>query len=236
MKKMILWALGLLLLLPVVGFIAVVAINQFDEPLDPQAAAWGQPRPASVPEAENGYYALLGLGAPLDADPAAFARAWLAEARAAAKENRVEKSLSGARTERALPCDPFNVSCLDAALRALQVNIDQHAYWSYIYNPIGKFMLVEFPAYDGFALRLHDLDAFNRLAGLRLEAMLDKTTAEQAAEFAAKSDARFHHPYTGKPMAWDAAKGRFHFTLQGETRFQSRIAFSIDNGVAFVVL
>ena len=453
MKKKILRALGLLLLLSLVALIVVVAINQFDETLDPQAAAWGEPRPATVPEAENGYYALLGLGAPLDADPAAFARAWMAEARAAAKENRMEKSLAKNHPARPLPCNPSDVSCLDtaranaaeltstlshykqdiaryesllaakryeevldyrrritsfgadsgplvvaqhvyltqaalaaargdieaavgaverdiamcrlmlggartmvakaiavhrywtslafladlmrqqptalepfaprlrvmlagidasalrldtplenefatykqfvldavnagfndaagfkasfaeklfylpnatinglrrdlfaltealqrppsqikdAAQRATQASLDQYPAWSYLYNPIGKDSLIAGATSASitiyYALRLHDLDAFNRLVGLRLEAMLAKISTAQAAEFAAKSDPRFHDPYTGKPMAWDAVKGRFHFTVQGYIKRHPDFAFSIDGSVAFVAL
>ena len=84
LKVFLKW-LGMTFVVVVVGFIA---INLFDERLDPKAAAYGKPRPSAVPEAENGYLYLLALDAPPGADGMAYAGAWLDEARAAARERR----------------------------------------------------------------------------------------------------------------------------------------------------
>ena len=41
----------------------LVGMNAFDEPLNAQAAALGEPRAPGVPEAQNGYLAVIGMGA-----------------------------------------------------------------------------------------------------------------------------------------------------------------------------
>lgn len=105
-------ALLLLFLLPA---LALLAINAVDESLDPAAAAFGMPRAPAVADAQNGYFGLLALAAPPGVDAVAFARDWLEEARAAAREQRPENHppepapVAGA-------CDPAQVDCLDAAL------------------------------------------------------------------------------------------------------------------------
>lgn len=61
-----------LLLIPVslagLAFAMLVAANWFDEPLDAQTEIWLKPTAASVPPAENAYFALISLDAQVD-DP-----------------------------------------------------------------------------------------------------------------------------------------------------------------------
>jgi len=441
--RIIRWFLILFVLLPIVAFFA---INAFDEKFDPKAAAWGEPRTSTVPDAENGYFVLVAMGTPDGGDGQAYARAWLAEARAAANEKRNEKQAAVTRARRPDMCDPSKTSCLDAArdkraeltaaldaykedlpryrtlistgrfeeitdypllvsstlppynetaraqrawltqaalaaeagnleeaiaaverdmafyramlggartligkmsaargywtdlafisdllrqksaalepmlprLRDMLKDIDpamlrmdaaietefgvmkhlfrnpesgedypgstgwlgsigvktaykpnatiNHAYkhysamaaalnqrprdieaawnkaslaavemnmWDYINNPIGKILLgIAVPGFHQYALRLHDLDAFNRLVILRAEAIAARIDSVQAAEFAAKSAARLHDPYTGKPMAWDAAKNRYQFKPLSAKPAQ--FGFNIDASGAFV--
>lgn len=104
MKKSLRWlwiplaASGLLLGL-------VVGINAFDEPLNAQAAALSEPRAPAVSASQNGYLAVIGMGAADGADATAYAKAWLAEARMAAQENRPEKPIEAKRAERPALCD-----------------------------------------------------------------------------------------------------------------------------------
>ena len=109
-------ALAIVLL---VAIVAVVAINAFDDKLDPGAAAAGEPRAPRVPDVQNGYFALLALGADDGTGGAAYAKAWLDEARAAAREKRIEKRAPVKRAKRPELCDPLRVSCL-AALRDMR--------------------------------------------------------------------------------------------------------------------
>ena len=109
-------ALAIVLL---VAIVAVVAINAFDDKLDPGAAAAGEPRAPRVPDVQNGYFALLALGADDGTGGAAYAKAWLDEARAAAREKRIEKRAPVKRAKRPELCDPVRVSCL-AALRDMK--------------------------------------------------------------------------------------------------------------------
>lgn len=92
--------------------LVVMVINLFDESLDPRAAAYGKPRPATVPEMENGYFAMLALDAPQGADGMAYARAWLDEARAAAQERRRPVRPPREQVKRPEPCEPIDRSCL----------------------------------------------------------------------------------------------------------------------------
>jgi hypothetical protein len=448
MKKALKWVGMALLLLVVLPLLAVIAINAVDEKLDPQAAAVGAPRASAVPDADNGYHALLAMGADDGADGAAYAAAWLAEARAAARENRPEKHAESRRAKRAVLCDATQASCLsevrakggeikgqldtyaedlqryekliafkryeevldypmrvvsalpsygpvigaqkawllraalaieegnlDAALDVLERDLAfqramlegartligkmsaaaaytrdlalvadllrqrggdlapqaprlrdmlqpmsaaalrispaletefamsrdvlpdpvantgdgrqaslgerlvvrvfykpnatinrayrQHAasaaaastpaagikaafasagqsvgemgVWDYINNPVGNILLrVGAPGFGEYAYRLHDLDAYNRLVGLRVEMIGAGVGAEGAANHLAASAPRFHDPYTQKPMRWDAEKRHIYFEAQSS--FSKRRKEGVDNGRVFIEL
>ena len=109
--KAITLAIVVLVALPLV---VVIGVNAFDENPTPQAASYGEARAPAVPGAENGYYALLGLGASDGADGILHARAWLDETRAAARANRAEKRPAEKRAERPIVCDAAQTSCLVA--------------------------------------------------------------------------------------------------------------------------
>lgn len=111
MSKVGKWIGIALLVLVVLPIALVLGINAFDETLSPQATTYGEPRSPSVPGAENGYFALLALGAPDGADGIMYARAWLDEARAAARANRTEKRAAENRAKRPVLCDAAQVSC-----------------------------------------------------------------------------------------------------------------------------
>ena len=103
----------------------------------------------------------------------------------------------------------------------------------YIDNPIGKILLqAATPSFGSYALRLHDLDACNRLVGLGAEIIAADVGAEGVADFVAKSDARFHDPYTGKPMAWDAGSRQLFF--KASDAMAKRKVFNMDKGRVFL--
>ncbi len=441
-KKLLRWSLlPLALILLLAG--AVIAINAFDEPMNAQAAAMGEPRESRVPVAQNGYLAVIAMGAGDGADGVAYAFAWLAEARAAAHENRAEKKPETKRAERSPLCDSAQTSCLaavhdkadsinaqldtykedltryekliaysayeeildyrfnlesqfpryaamgaaqrawlvraalavqagriDDALAAVErdiafqrvmikgsrtlvgrmvaaanytrdlafvadllqtsladlkpfaprltamckplepaalsmdvliytefgsikqalrqqavagsagafyeligmrlfynpnatINAAHAAYMhtrdvlrkppaalvhegaaedaardamtvgDYVINPIGKVLMrVAMPSFSSSALRLHDLDAYNRLLGLGAEIIAADVSTEGIADFVAKSDARFFDPYTGKPMAWDAESRRLSF--KASAALADRKMFNLENGRVFL--
>ncbi len=441
-KKLLRWSLlPLALILLLAG--AVIVINAFDEPLNAQAAAMGEPHESRVPAAQNGYLAVIAMGVGDGADGMAYARAWLAEARAAARENRTEKKPEATHAERPPLCDAVQTSCLaavqdkadsinaqldtykedlaryekliaypayeeildyrfnlesqfpryaamgtaqrawltraalavqagriDDALAAVERDIvfqrvmikgsrtlvgrmvaaanytrdlafvadllqtsladlkpyaprltamfkpiesaalsmdvlidtefglikqalmqqtvahsagafyevismrlfykphatinaahaaymhtrevlrkppaallrersaedaarDAMKFQDYVVNPIGKILLrVAMPSFSSYALRLHDLDAFNRLLGLGAEIIAADVNTEDIADFVAKSDARFFDPYTGKPMAWDAASRQLSF--KASAALADRKMFNLENGRVFL--
>ena len=443
-KKLLRWPLlPLALILVLAG--AVIAINAFDEPLNAQAAAMGEPHASRVPAAQNGYLAAIAMAAGDGADGETYARAWLAEARAAAHENRAEKKHEATRAERPPLCDAAQTSCLAAmqdkadsinaqldtykedltryekliaypayeeildyrfnlesqfsryaamgaaqrawltraalavqaggiedALTAVERDIafqrvmikgsrtlvgrmvaaanytrdlafvadllqtsladlkpsaprltamfkpiepaalsmdvlidtefgsikqalmqqavagsagqgvfyevigmrlfykpnatinaahaaylhtrqalrkppaallhersaedaarDAMKFQDYVVNPIGKVLLrVAMPSFSSVALRLHDLDAFNRLLGLGAEIIAADVSTEGIADFVAKSDARFFDPYTGTPMAWDAESRRLSFKASAALA-KGKLA-NMENGRVFL--
>ena len=419
MKKFLRWYWLVPIVLVFLAAMVLIA-NAIDEVLDAKAAAMGEPREAGVAEADNAYLAAIGMGADDGADSLAFARAWLAEARAAARDGRPEKQGEARRAQRPALCDAAQTSCLaalpdmaagqldayredlaryekliayrtfeeitdypfgmesqfpryapmgaaqrawlaraalalqagriDEALAAVErdiafqrlmltgtrtlvgrmvaaanytrdlsfvadllqtsladlkphaprlqamlkpiepaaLNLDElmagefgmmkrflhnpagsgetsgwqeqlrmrffykrnasineaHAFysgkqqwlrkssaqlarnvpdeardgqmqpWDYLYNPMGKILTrVAMPSFSAYALRLHDLDAMNRLLGLAAEIIAADVPAEGVAGFVAKSDARFFDPYSGKPMAFDAVSRQLSSTV-----------------------
>lgn len=445
------WLLPMAVLLLAAG---VLLVNAIDVPLSAEAAAMGEPRAAKVAEADNAYLAAIGMGAPDGADSLTYARAWLAEARAAARENRPEKQAEAKRAQRPALCDAAQTSCLaalqdkeesaaaqiaaygedlaryekllayrafeeitdypfgmesqfpryapmgaaqrawlaraalalhagrvdealamaerdiafqrlmltgsrtlvgrmvaaanytralsfvadllqtsladlkphaprlQAMLQPLQpaaLNLDElmagefgmmkrflhdpagkgvqadwpeklrlllfykrnatindaHAFysgkqqwlrkppaqlareirdevtevemkpWDYLYNPMGKILTrVAMPSFSSYALRLHDLDAMNRLLGLAAEIVAADVPAEDVGNFVAKAGARFADPYSGKPMTWDAADKRLSTSLSeayardgaGGGAKYSRKRFNIESGRVFIRL
>lgn len=129
MKKGLKWIGIAILLLVVLPLAVVVAINAVDETLDPKAASYGEPRAPGVPEAENGYYAMLAMSAGDGANGAAYAKAWVEEARAAATENRLENRVAPLRAKRAELCDSVEVSCFaEVRAKADEVEVQLGAY------------------------------------------------------------------------------------------------------------
>lgn len=88
------------------------------------------------------------------------------------------------------------------------------------------------PSFSSVALRLHDLDAFNRLLGLGAEIIAADVSTEGIADFVAKSDARFFDPYTGTPMAWDAESRRLSFKASAALA-KGKLA-NMENGRVFL--
>ncbi len=115
MKRVLKWiaiTLGVVVVLPLA---LLIIINLFDEDLDSRAAAYGEPRAATVPAAENAYFALIALNASDGADGMAYARAWHNEVKTAALEKRKEKLPQSKRAKRPALCDPREAACLALA-------------------------------------------------------------------------------------------------------------------------
>ena len=112
MKKVLKWVAITLAVVVLLPLLLLVAINLIDEDLEPKAAAYGEPRAATVPEAENAYFAVLALNASDGVDSMAYARAWQGEVKAAALEKRKEKLPESKRAKRPPLCEPRDAPCL----------------------------------------------------------------------------------------------------------------------------
>ena len=444
MKKILRWLL-LPLVLMLLLLAVVIGINAFDESLNGKAATLGEPRAAGVAEAQNGYMAVIAMGAGDGSDSMGYAKAWLAEARMAAKEKRSENKIEVKRAERPVLCDALQTSCLAAVqnkadsisvqldaykedltryetliayqayeeildyrvglasqfpryapmiaaqrawivraalaaeagnlelalaaverdiafqrvmlagsrtligrmvaaanytrdiafvadllqtsladlkphalrLRAMLKPIDSAAlntdvlietefgaikqalampavassfgqgslyaslgvrffyqpnatvneaydfymrtqsqlrkpplellresaaeaaapgemkFRDYFVNPVGRILTrIAIPSFSSYALRLHDLDAYNRLLGLAAEIIAADVAREGIADFVADADARFFDPYSGKPMAWDAATSQLSF--KASDALAKRKLFNLENGRVFL--
>lgn len=108
-------------------------------------------------------------------------------------------------------------------------------YWDFFDNLVGKMMMnIAMPSYDGFVRRIHDLDAFNRLVGLRIEMLAADVSAAGAQVFVEKSAVRFCDPHSAKPVMWDAASKRLSVPVSEDT--VKRKYIFIDKERAFVQL
>ena len=114
--KGVLWIVGVALVL--VGL--TVLGNAFDEDLNPEAAAYLKPgTPTQLPDEQNAYFTLAGLGAPEPEQPHEAGRKWVGAVKdAVAKRARGESAAwPKAGSARSAPelCVPGRSSCIAAA-------------------------------------------------------------------------------------------------------------------------
>jgi hypothetical protein len=89
-------------------------------------------------------------------------------------------------------------------------------YWSFAYNPVGKWELSEmdFNAYIDYFERYYDFDGLRRLVALG--ARLAPHAQGDIPSLIEKSDASVTDPYTAKPMKWDAVRKQVYFEPRSE--------------------
>ena len=77
--------------------------------------------------------------------------------------------------------------------------------------------------------------SYGRLVALQAEVLAANVETGRVAAFVAESDPRFHDPYTGKPMIWNADSKQLGFQAQSRS-IQRRELFNTDKGRVFVQL
>jgi hypothetical protein len=126
----------------------------------------------------------------------------------------------------------------DALTKILREGVEMTA-WQYVDNPVGNILRRVAVADEGkeayARLRLHDTRAYGRLVALQAELLAANVEAAGIVAFVAASDARFHDPYTGKPMIWNADSKQLGFQAQSRN-IQQRKLFNTDKGRVFVQL
>jgi hypothetical protein len=116
LKKGLKWlgmSLGVLLVAPLTVWIGW---NSFDEALDARAVAYGAPQESKVADSENGYFAAIGMDAPVGTSTVAFGQAWVTERRATAREGRAQKLPEPRRASGQVQCNPLTSPCVKALL------------------------------------------------------------------------------------------------------------------------
>jgi hypothetical protein len=111
----------------------------------------------------------------------------------------------------------------------------QVRFWDFFDNPVGKMSLsIAISNLDTYVLRMHDLDAFNRLLALRVSLLASDIDDAGIAAFVEHADPRLHDPYTEKPIVWDASARRL--SVQVSEGLAKRQLVYVDKGCAFVQL
>jgi hypothetical protein len=93
-----------------------------------------------------------------------------------------------------------------------QLEILKEPDWTWFYNPAGK-SIVATGAIDisPYVLRIRDVDALARLACATISIRQHRISPDGVAEHLAKTEPGCGDPYTGRPMAWDSAKGQLWY-------------------------
>ena len=121
----------------------------------------------------------------------------------------------------------------DNAWRKVPVAPQVREIWDLFDNPVGKMMIALAVPSKGFVVwRMHDLDAFHRLVGLRIALLAAEVDTANIQSFVENADARFHDPYTGKPMVWDSVSKRL--SAQASEDATKRRHKFVDKGRIFV--
>ena len=81
-----------------------------------------------------------------------------------------------------------------------------------VYNPVGKLMIAVGGAdWSEYTASMHDRDGIVRLVALQALIAAKRVSNADVPKFAAQAGSRYHDPYTGAPMRWDAARGQIYF-------------------------
>lgn len=87
----------------------------------------------------------------------------------------------------------------------------QFPYWTFAYNPVGKWYLSnnDFDDLIPHFERCYDFEGLRRLVALA--ALIARVGRDNIPGLIEKSDKRLSDPYTGKPMKWDADRKQIYF-------------------------
>lgn len=95
-------------------------------------------------------------------------------------------------------------------------------FWSALYNPHGKRLLVELAesAPWEYVARMHDLDAAFRLVALRALIGAQGVASEDVPQFLAGDAKRYGDPYSGGAMGWDGERRQLYFEPRATTHLR----------------
>ena len=117
----------------------------------------------------------------------------------------------------------FSQSAVDILKQQREFNEKLNHYKPYhpstwLYNPGGKILSsIATPQYRTYAYRIHDLAGYSRLVELQRQLALLRIPLTKTGEMIATVDANLLDPYTGKPMAFDAAAQTISFATKGNS-------------------
>jgi hypothetical protein len=83
-------------------------------------------------------------------------------------------------------------------------------------NPVGIILASLGGDHVEYVIRLHDLDALARMGEVQRQIAVNKVPTLQVQAFIATLPSQLNDPYTGQPIAWDAATKQLSIQLQGK--------------------
>ena len=130
---------------------------------------------------------------------------------AAAEENRelLDRYYAEVAATGDLPSDQF----LTRYRRQRSLEPDDRLGWTdWVTDPIGCVLFgVAQPDAYVYGIRIHDIEGLITLVNLNRAALAQGIKSEDLPQFLAASRERFHDPYTGSPISWDAEAGELYF-------------------------
>jgi hypothetical protein len=86
-----------------------------------------------------------------------------------------------------------------------------------IYNPFGKAIVaIGTTDWSDYTASMHDRDAILRLVAAQALIVARRASNADVPKVLAQAGSRYHDPYTGAPMRWDAARGELYFEPKSE--------------------
>jgi hypothetical protein len=115
--------------------------------------------------------------------------------------------------------DRLPPSRIEAAGKATRSGFAGDPWWSWLYNPVGKWRLLvgEPDSMPSDRLRVRDVEGTRRLISLQRRVLEQRVADADSESFVDKAGPAFRDPCVDRPMNWDAAKRQLYFKTASES-------------------
>lgn len=114
--------------------------------------------------------------------------------------------------------DRLPSSQIRATGKAVLTGFTEDPWWSWLYNPVGKLLLLigEPESMPAHILRVRDVEGLRRLISLQRMVLEQRVADADIESFIDKAGPALRDPHADRPMSWDAAKRQLYFkTVSG---------------------